>query len=246
MRVALLYYFYKDVQFYVMQKTILVTGSNKGIGFEIVKQLAKLGHTVILTARDEKKGVDALAKLKIENLTVHFIQLDITSEQSIKRAAEQIKLNFGKLDVLINNAAILLKEDQTLLTSDWNSIQQTIQANAIAQLNVVRNFQSLLPNGGRIIFTSSEGGSMTDPVGGWSPAYCISKSMLNAITRHLAYEMSNRISVNAFCPGWVKTDMGGKSAPRNVEQGADTAVWLSTADKISTGKFYRDRKEISW
>ena len=88
---------------------------------------------------------------------------------------------------------------------------------------------------------------MSDPVGGWSPAYCISKSLLNAITRHLAYELkSKNISVNAMCPGWVKTDMGGKSAPRNVEQGADTAVWLATADKIPTGKFFSDRKEIPW
>lgn len=88
---------------------------------------------------------------------------------------------------------------------------------------------------------------MTDPVGGWSPAYCISKSFLNAITRHLAHEWEGQqISVNAFCPGWVKTDMGGKAAPRNVEQGADTAVWLATADSISTGKFFRDRQEIPW
>ncbi len=95
--------------------------------------------------------------------------------------------------------------------------------------------------------TSSGGGSMTDPIGGWSPAYCVSKSALNALTRHFAYELSSqKISVNAYCPGWVRTDMGGKSAPRSVEQGADTAVWLATADKIETGKFYRDRKIIPW
>lgn len=95
--------------------------------------------------------------------------------------------------------------------------------------------------------TSSQGGSMTDPVGGWSPAYCLSKSFLNAITRHLANELSGRnISVNAFDPGWVKTDMGGPSAPRQVEEGADTVVWLATSEKISTGKFYRSRKEIPW
>ena len=94
---------------------------------------------------------------------------------------------------------------------------------------------------------SSEGGSMTDPVGGWSPAYCISKSLLDAMTRHLAHDLSDRrVSVNAFCPGWVKTDMGGRSAPRNVERGADTGVWLATEVKIATGKFFRDRKEIPW
>ena len=92
---------------------------------------------------------------------------------------------------------------------------------------------------------SSGGGSMSDPVGGWSPAYCISNSFLGAITRHLAYELSSRkISVNALDPGWVKTDMGGRSAPGSVEEGADTPVWLATTDKIATGKFFRNRKEI--
>lgn len=228
-------------------KVILVTGSNKGIGFEIVRQLFRQGHDVILTSRNEKNGMEAVEKLKTENLSVHFIQLDITDEQSIRQAADQIKNKFGKLDVLINNAAILLKEDQSLLKSNLDHIQQTVQANAIAQLRVTRHFQSLIPKGGRIIFTSSEGGSMSEPVGGWSPAYCISKSLLNSITRHLAYELSSqKISVNAFDPGWVKTDMGGKSAPRSLEQGADTGVWLATTDIISTGKFYFNRKEIPW
>jgi len=229
------------------RKIILVTGSNKGIGFEIVRQLSKLGHTVILTARDESKGVEAVTKLTTENPSVHFIQLDITDEQSINHAVEQVKLRFGKLDVLINNAAILLKADQSLLRNDQKVIDQTIQSNAREQLMVTRAFEFLIPSGGRVIMTSSEGGSMIDPVGGWSPAYCISKSLLNAITRHLAHELNDRkIFVAAFCPGWVKTDMGGKSAPRSVEQGADTAVWLSTATEISTGKFFRDRKEIPW
>jgi len=230
-----------------MQKVILVTGSNKGIGLEIVKQLSAVGHQVILTARDKEKGLGAMNAMKSENLSVHFQQLDITDEKSISQAAEAVKTKFGTLDVLINNAAILLKEDHSLLKGDLGVIQQTIQADAIAQLNVVRNFQSLLSKGGRIIFTSSEGGSMSNPVGGWSPAYCISKSLLNAITRHLAYEMSNRsISVNAFCPGWVKTDMGGKSAPGTVAQGADTGVWLATTQTISSGNFYRNRKVIPW
>jgi NAD(P)-dependent dehydrogenase (short-subunit alcohol dehydrogenase family) len=229
------------------QKIILVTGANKGIGFEIVRQLAKLGHDVILTARDQINGLNAVNHLKAEGLSVRFIQLDITNQESISKVFDYVKNNFKKLDVLINNGAILLKEDQSLLKNQWNIIEETVQTDALAQLNVVRILRPLLSPGGRIIFTSSEGGSMTDPVGGWSPAYCISKSMLNAITRHLAFELSSRnISVNAFCPGWVKTDMGGKSAPRNVEQGADTGVWLATAEKITTGKFFRDRKEIPW
>lgn len=228
-------------------KIILVTGANKGIGYEIVRQLTQLGHTVILTARDSSKGIAAQQALMNENLPVHFLPLDISQEKSIEQAFQKIKTDFGRLDVLINNAAILLKEDQSLVNDDFKIFLETINNNSIAQLTVTRTLLPLIPSGGRIIFTSSGGGSMSDPVGGWSPSYCISKSLLNAIARHLAAELSDRnISVNAFCPGWVKTDMGGRSAPRSVAQGADTGVWLATTDTISTGKFYRDRKVIPW
>ena len=229
------------------KKIILVTGSNKGIGFEVVRQLAKLSHEVILTARDESKGLEALKKLRSESLDVQFIPLEITNEASIQQAANKVKSDFGKLDVLINNAAISLRGDHSLLTNDSSITEQIIDTNALAQLAVTRAFQSLIPNGGRIIMISSGGGSMSDPVGGWSPAYCVSKSFLGAITRHLAYELSSRkISVNALDPGWVKTDMGGRSAPGSVEEGADTPVWLATTEKTTTGKFFRNRREIPW
>lgn len=229
------------------RKVILVTGANKGIGFEIVRQLAASGYAVILTSRDEVKGMDAVAQLKKQNLSVDYVQLDITREESIREAFNKVKVSFGRLDVLINNAAILLKEDQSLLSDDLSILRQTIDSNAYGQLMVTRIFTPLISMGGRIIMTSSDGGSMSNSVGGWSPAYCVSKSFLNAITRHLAYELSGRnISVNSFDPSWVKTDMGGRSAPGSVEEGADTAVWLATADRIGTGKFYRSRKEIEW
>jgi NAD(P)-dependent dehydrogenase (short-subunit alcohol dehydrogenase family) len=230
-----------------MNKVILVTGSNKGIGFEIVRELAKLGHQVILTARDETKGLEAQQKLKAEDLVVHSLTLDITKEEGIQGAASKVKSDFGKLDVLINNAAISLRGDHSLLQNNSSVTEQIINTNALAQLAVTRAFQSLIPNGGKIIMISSGGGSMSDPVGGWSPAYCVSKSFLGAITRHLAYELGSRnISVNALDPGWVKTDMGGRSAPGSVEEGADTPVWLATTDKIGTGKFFRNRREIPW
>lgn len=226
---------------------VLITGANKGIGFEMARQLAQLGHQAILTARDPQRGQAAVSKLQSEKLPVFFIPLDITDGESIDQAVEKVRTQFGKLDVLINNAAILRKEDQSLNRNDWSLIEETIHTNATAQLNVSRKFLPLLPRGGRIIMTSSGGGSMTDPVEGWSPAYCISKSLLNAITRHLAHELQPMgISVNAFCPGWVKTDMGGKSAPRSVERGAETGVWLATAEDPGTGKFFRDRKVIPW
>jgi NAD(P)-dependent dehydrogenase (short-subunit alcohol dehydrogenase family) len=229
------------------KKIILVTGSNKGIGLEMARQLSKLGHQVILTARDEAKGLEAQGKLKAQNLSVHFLVLDITKEESNLQAASRVKSEFGKLDVLINNAGISLRGDHSLLQNDPAITQQIINTNSFAQLAVTKAFQSLIPHGGRIIMISSGGGSMSDPVGGWSPAYCVSKSFLAAITRHLAYELTGRkISVNAVDPGWVKTDMGGRSAPGSVEDGANTAVWLATGDKIATGKFFRNRKEIPW
>jgi NAD(P)-dependent dehydrogenase (short-subunit alcohol dehydrogenase family) len=228
-------------------KIILVTGSNKGIGFEVVRQLSILGHTVILSARDEAKGICSMEALKEKNLLVHFLRLDVTQEESIISAAGKIKSQFGKLDVLINNAAILMKEDYNLTTDSSGIFNQTMLTNVHAPIDMVKHFLPLIPKNGRVIMTSSGGGSMTDAVGGWSPAYCVSKSALNAITRHLAYELSDKqIAVNAYCPGWVKTDMGGKSAPRTVEQGADTAVWLATTDHVKTGLFFRDRKVIPW
>ncbi|MBX2947541.1 MAG: SDR family oxidoreductase [Cyclobacteriaceae bacterium] len=228
-------------------RTIVVTGANKGIGLEVVRQLAKLKHNVVLGARDRAKGNEAVDRLKEEGLVVHFLLLDVTDEASIKQAAKQVKEQFGKVDVLINNAAVLLREDQSLSEGTAEVFHKTMRTNVFGPVQMVRHFLPLIPSGGRIINTSSGGGSMTDPVGGWSPVYCVSKSALNAITRHLASELSSwNISVNAYCPGWVKTDMGGKSAPRTVEQGADTAVWLATAAINQTGKFFRDRKIIPW
>lgn len=229
------------------KKIVLVTGANKGIGYEIVRQLARRGFEVILTSRDKAKGMAALNQLREENLSVDFVPMDITNEESIQQAFNKVKSTYQRLDVLINNAGICLKEDRSLLQGDLSIIRQTVETNALSQLTVTRIFYPIISAGGRIIMTSSEGGSMSDPVGGWSPAYCVSKSFLNAITRHLAYEFRDRrISVNAFDPGWVKTDMGGRSAPGSVEQGADTAVWLATTESVDTGKFYYSRKEIPW
>jgi NAD(P)-dependent dehydrogenase (short-subunit alcohol dehydrogenase family) len=228
-------------------RKILVTGANRGIGFEVAYQLANRAHNVILAARDNAKGKEAADRLKAVGLNVHFLQLDVNDEESIARAAQQVKDHFGKVDVLINNAAVLLREDQTISSGPASVFQHTYQTNVLGPLMMVKYFLPFMPNGGRIVNTSSGGGSMTDPVGGWSPAYCISKSALNALTRHLAHELlALNILVNAYCPGWVKTDMGGKSAPRSVEQGADTAVWLATSDMNATGKFFRDRKVIPW
>ncbi len=228
-------------------KVVLVTGGNRGIGFEIVRQLSKLGHKVFLGSRNKAKGEEAIARLHSENLEAIYLPLDVSDPERITQAVDIIRSITSRVDVIINNAAVLLHEDRSISAGAAEVFDKTMRTNVFGPVQVVRNFIPLIPSGGRIIMTSSGGGSMSDPVGGWSPVYCVSKSALNAVTRHLAFELQPQgISVNAYCPGWVKTAMGGKSAPRNVEQGADTAVWLSIADHIPTGKFFRDRQEIAW
>jgi NAD(P)-dependent dehydrogenase (short-subunit alcohol dehydrogenase family) len=229
------------------KKTILVTGANKGIGFEIVRQLATINHTVILTARDETRGREALDHLNKQDLKAHFLRLDVTDPMQRENAKKEIEREFGILDILINNAGIGVKGDKNLVAIKSDVWNQTMATNAEAPLMLVNTLVPIMPKGSRIINISSGGGSMTDPVEGWSPVYCISKSTLNAITRQLAFYLSRSgISVNAMCPGWVKTDMGTSAAPRSVEHGADTAVWLATTESVPTGKFWRDRKEIPW
>ena len=228
-------------------RTILITGSNKGIGFETAKQLGKLGHRVILSARDESRLMQSVESLKSENIEVAGLLMDIGDEESIKRAADEFARLGLKLDVLINNAAVLFKNDRSILQVN-DVMLQTITVNSIGSLKVCKAFLSFMNDPSRIINVSSGGGSMSDPVGGWSPAYCVSKTLLNSITRHLAYELDRKnISVNAVCPDWVRTDMGGIGASRSVEKGAETIVWLATeASQKLSGKFFRDKKQRPW
>lgn len=228
-------------------KTILITGSNKGIGYETARQLLRLGHRVILSGRDEGRIRAAAASLEKEGGEIRVMNLNVSEPESVRSAAENLRTLQAGLDVLINNAGIVHRGDRDLSTDNEDVLLTTLATNSLGPLRVARAFLPMLNAGGRIINISSEGGSMTDPVGGWSPAYCVSKSLLNAITRQLAYELEARkIAVNAICPGWVRTDMGGKSAPRSVERGAETLVWMATANSVPTGKFFRDKKVISW
>lgn len=229
-------------------KTALITGANKGIGFEIARQLAKKDFHLILTGRNENRLSEALGKLGTTNGPFEMVVMDVSDDESIRQAARIISERKVGIDVLINNAGILKREDRSLLSGVFGIVESVINTNAYGALKTAREFLPLIKAGGRIINISSGGGSMTDPVGGWSPAYCISKSLLNAITRQLAYELyDKKISVNAVCPGWVQTDMGGSGARRPVEKGAETPVWLaSEAPHELTGLFFRDKKPIPW
>ncbi len=229
-------------------KTALVTGANRGIGLEIARQLSQRDFHVILTGRDENKLSEAVQKLKKRNGSAESVLMDVSDAGSVERAARTLTQTETKLDVLINNAAISSGRDRSLTSEEFDVIEEIMNTNSYGPLRVIRNLLPLLKKPSRIINISSGGGLMSEPVGGWWPAYCISKSLLNAITRHLAYELSGKgISINAVCPGWVQTDMGGGSAPRTVERGAETPVWLaSDAPQNITGGIFRDRNEIGW
>jgi NAD(P)-dependent dehydrogenase (short-subunit alcohol dehydrogenase family) len=228
-------------------KTILVTGSNKGIGFEVARQLGGAGYKIIASARNPDRLKEAVAALRSENINAEALVMDIGDQKSVNTASEAFEELNLTLDVLINNAAVLFTNDRRLLQND-EVLKDVLNVNSEGALRVTKAFLKFMNKPGRIINVSSGGGSMSDPVGGWSPAYCVSKTLLNALTRHLSYELRQEgISVNAVCPGWVRTDMGGKSASRSVEKGAETIVWLAdTAPQHHTGKIFRDKKEISW
>lgn len=231
-----------------MSKLILITGANKGIGFEIARQCGHLNFHVVISGRDESRLKAALEKLQKENIKADLLLMDVSSKESIKKAAKQFATRNLKIDVLVNNAGILIKEDNKLLQNEEDILFQTINTNCFGPLNVTKLFLPFIHTRGRIIMISSGGGILNGEVGGWSPAYCVSKTLLNAITKQLAYELqSKNIAVNAVCPGWVSTDMGGVGATRPVEKGAETPVWLATeAPQNISGKFLRDKKEITW
>ena len=227
------------------EKIALVTGANKGIGFEVACQLAAKGFRTFIGARNEKAGRDAAKKIS-ERAT--FLKIDVSDHKSIKKAATEFERAVDHLDVLVNNAGILLDEDKTILTMTPEIFETTMRTNTLGPILIAAAFEPSLRNSSapRIINVSSGGGQLTDGADGWAPGYCISKTALNGVTVQLATALP-KFAVNSVCPGWVRTDMGGAGANRSVEEGADTIVWLaSEAPQELTGKFLRDRKEIPW
>lgn len=224
-----------------MSKTsVLVTGASKGIGLEIARQLAERGCTVWLTARDATRGEKAARDLAGD---VRFLQLDVSDPASVNAASEQV----SSLDVLVNNAAVLLDEGSDVLNLSADVIRATLDANTLGPLMVAQAFVPHLRKSKqpRIINISSGGGQLSDP-STWAPAYCLSKTALNSVTALLSAALPE-FAINSVCPGWVRTDMGGSAAPRSVQQGADTPVWLALdAPQSLTGRFLRDREVIPW
>jgi NAD(P)-dependent dehydrogenase (short-subunit alcohol dehydrogenase family) len=229
--------------------TVLVTGANKGIGLEICRQLARLGHRVILSARSAERGEKAVKTLSQEGLTVEFLLLDTADEESILRATRELKGRIEALNVLINNAAILDTWQGTILDTKASDLRDTFVTNTLGPVLLTQALLSLLEAGkpARVINVSSQLGSIENMTDGWA-GYGISKAALNAATRKLAEVLQPRgISVNAASPGWVRTDMGGQSAPLPVERGAQNIIRLITEVPHSlTNRFLEANGEIPW
>ena len=229
-------------------RTALITGANKGIGYEVARQLAAKGFHVFVGARDRKAGRKAAAGIAKHSGSASFLEIDVADSDSVTTAAHEFAKAADHLDVLVNNAGIIADGDDGILKFSDELLRQTLETNTLGALRVTRAFAPLLAKSKspRAINVSSGGGQLTGGADGWAPAYCISKTALNGVTSQLAAALP-KFAVNSVCPGWVRTDMGGQSATRSVQEGADTIVWLAAeAPQELTGKFLRDRKEIPW
>jgi NAD(P)-dependent dehydrogenase (short-subunit alcohol dehydrogenase family) len=230
-----------------VERTALISGGNRGIGREVARQLAELGYRVVIGSRDLGKGDEAAQELG-ENVSA--VQLDVTDEDSIARAVASIADDPGRLDVLVNNAGIAGGGWSTnAVDADLDEVRMTLETNLFGAWRLTEEGLPLMrENGyGRIVNISSGMGQLSD-MGGHSPAYRVSKTGLNVLTRMLTAELGDEnILVNSVCPGWVRTDMGTQAARKSVEEGAETPVWLATLpDDGPRGGFFRNREPIPW
>jgi NAD(P)-dependent dehydrogenase (short-subunit alcohol dehydrogenase family) len=226
-------------------KVALVTGANRGIGLETARQLAQLGFTVLIGVRDLAKGEAAARKIGGK---VEAVALDVAARDAAAHAAAEVERRFGRLDVLVNNAAIHYDPSARALKPDWTVIREAFETNVFGAWRVAAAFAPLLSASGRgrLVNVSSEGGSLAS-MGAGAPAYSTSKATLNALTRILAAELrGSGVLVNSICPGWVATDMGGPGG-RPVAEGAAGIVWAATLpDDGPTGGFFRNGKRLPW
>jgi NAD(P)-dependent dehydrogenase (short-subunit alcohol dehydrogenase family) len=239
------------VAFVEMRRPVaLISGSNRGIGREIARQLAELGHHVIVTARDSTAAERAAHEISDGGrLSAQAEQLDVTDAPGVERLGGRIESAPGRLDALVNNAGTMGEVATNVSSAPLDDAQLTMETNLFGAWRLT---QALLPllrrsDAGRIVNVSSGAGQLSEMNGGY-PGYRVSKTALNALTRVLANEtQGTSIIVNSMCPGWVRTDMGGSAAPRSVAEGADTAVWLATLPPGGpSGGFFRNREPIPW
>jgi len=226
----------------------VVTGANRGIGYEVVRRLADRGHRVVLGSRDPAKGRTAAARIDPGGERVSAVQLDVSDGASVAAMADWVTRHLGRADVVVNNAAILYDTWAQARSADLGEVQRALDTNLFGAWRVTQALLPLLQRSPhpRVVMVSSEGGSLQSMSGG-TPAYSVSKAALNALTCLLAGELRrHRILVNAICPGWVATDMGGGGG-RPVAEGAAGIVWAATLpDRGPTGGFFRDGKPVPW
>jgi NAD(P)-dependent dehydrogenase (short-subunit alcohol dehydrogenase family) len=224
----------------------LVTGANRGIGLEVVRQLAQRGFTTVLGSRDLEKGRAAAEALV--GVEVDPRRLDVADPDSVRELASGLEDDYGRLDVLVNNAGIHYDTWESGLQADLDVVHEALETNLFGAWRTAQACLPLLRRSqhGRVVNVSSGAASISG-MGAGSPAYSVSKAALNALTRILAAELRrDRILVNAVCPGWVATDMGGPGG-RPVEQGAASVMWaVRIPDDGPTGGFFRDGRRIDW
>jgi NAD(P)-dependent dehydrogenase (short-subunit alcohol dehydrogenase family) len=230
----------------IVNSHVLVTGGNRGIGLAIVERFAREGHPVLLAARDRISGEAEAARLRDLSLDVVVLQLDVGDEASIDAALAELEESGNKVSVLVNNAGIL--PDGTLLDMPWADVAASFAVHVTGPLRLVRGLAPRMAarGYGRIVNVSSGWGSFAEGLAG-PGVYGVTKAALNALTVRLANDLPAAVKVNAMCPGWVRTRMGGRDAPRRPEEAADTAYWLGTLPSDGpSGGFFRDRRPIGW
>jgi NAD(P)-dependent dehydrogenase (short-subunit alcohol dehydrogenase family) len=226
-------------------RTALVTGGNRGIGLEACRQLAGAGMNVVLAARDPERGEQAAQELRDEGLDVAYERLDVADSHSVEECARRLADAGTEVDALVNNAGVYPTEGVFSVSEE--AFEMALEVNTLGPFRTCRAFvPMMLQRGyGRVVNVSSGGGSFGEGLG--PAAYAVSKVALNALTVKVSQAVRGDVKVNAMCPGWVRTDMGGSGAPRSTEEAADTLVWLATLSEDGpNGGFFRDREPIPW
>jgi len=230
----------------------VVTGAYRGLGLETCRQLAERGYRVVLTARREVEGAAAAARLADRGLDVRFRALDITDAASVQRLRDNLRDELSRIDCLVNNAGIFPdpapgSEASGIFQADLDTVRRGLETNTLGALRVCQALIPLMEGNGRVVNVSSGMGQLSE-MNGCCPGYRLSKTALNAVTRILADELlGTGVKVNAVCPGWVRTDMGGSDATLSVEEGARGIVWAATLpDDGPSGGFFRHGETIAW